>query len=270
MDQRVLQSTTAELTATFMSGGNVADPGTVAVTVTASDGTIVSSGTAGGSGAVARSYDLTPADTALLDTLTVTWVSPSLGTIRTIVDVAGGFVFTTDRLRTRFPDTTTYPQTTLEEARAFAEEELEDALGYALAPRFAREIFSGNGDTLLRLRPFVRAIRSITVDGADQPLDGYTFAGSLLSGPCWQTGVGNVVVGYEHGLDSPPAGASRAALDVATDYLAGTTGGTGTGIDPRATSIVTVDGTMQLVTGQRFSLPTVQAFVDANRIPSIA
>lgn len=273
MDQRVLQNTTAQLTATFMSGGNIADPGTVAVTVTTSDGTTVKSGTAGGSGAIARTYDLAPADTAQLDTLTVTWVSPSLGTIVTTVEVTGGFVFTTDRLRTRFPDSSTYPQAALEEARIYAEDELEDALGYALVPRFARETFNANGDTTLRLRPFLRAIRSISIDGVAQPLDNYSFNGSFLSGPkwpYWPTTLGNIVVEYEHGLASPPAGAVRAAVDVATDYLGGAAGATGTGIDPRATSIVTVDGTLQLVTGQRFSLPTVQAFVDANRIPSIA
>jgi hypothetical protein len=265
---RILQSRPATLTALFEDqDGTTVDPGVVTVTVARADGTTVTTGTATGTGAAGRSFALTSTHTALLDTLSVSWVSTTAGTVVAEVQVAGGFLFTITEARTALGDVA-YDAAKIREARTYAETELESALGYALVPRYRLETFSGCYRAGL-LPPFASKIRSVTVDGyawsADQiaaitPSDGSLFY-------AWPGGHCTVVVGYEHGLTSLLPGATRTALSVAMDFLGANTS---TGIDPRATSIITVDGTVSLrsAVGQ-FSAVGVNEWVGANRIPAV-
>jgi hypothetical protein len=271
--ERVLQATPATISNSWYEDGVIADPGVVTVTITRGDGTVlVTNGATTGTGAAARSYNLTAAaHTDLLDDLTITWVSPSKGTMTSHVEVVGGFLFTITEARSELGDPA-YDATAIREAREYAETELESALGYALVPRYARTRTSGQGRGPLRLRPYLRTVRTVTVsDTTLTPTDIANLAfdtTGFLYGQYWEQGVGNITIGYEHGLDAPPPGAKRAALSLAMDYLGASTSG---GIDPRAESIVTVDGTVRLrAGGGQFWAPGVNEWVTANRIPAIA
>jgi hypothetical protein len=99
--ERILQSAPFTASETFYEDGVIVDPGTVTVGVTRADGTVlIAAGTAtAGSGAAARTYALTIANTALLDTLTVTWTSATKGVRTSTIEVVGGFLFTLSQAR---------------------------------------------------------------------------------------------------------------------------------------------------------------------------
>src|SRR4051812_10793606 len=202
---QVEQFATETLTKTWTdpATGNVVDPGTVTIGITRADGsTVVAPGTAtAGAGAAARTYSLTA--TTLLDWLNVTWTSTVYGARRPDrVEVVGGFLFTLAQARAVLPTASTAE---LRDARAYAEEQLESALGYSLVPRYARETRPRRRWTGVRpLRPYLRAIRSLTVDGtvlaaAEVAALTSTPGGIVINAfPTW-TGWSSVIVGYEHG-----------------------------------------------------------------------
>lgn len=269
--ERVKQGTASQLSKQFYTGSTVADPSVVTVTVTRDDGTVIASGTAGGTGTSPRTFTLTTTHTALLDKLTVLWASPSLGTLNTTVEVVGGFHFSTARARRRLTDTTTYPDADIQAARTWAESEIENAAGVAFVPRYERETLNGSGRQRLEPKwPRIRAVRSVTVDGT--PLSSADLAGVVieydrfLTRPYyyWRPWVSNVLIRYEHGYDQAPPGISVAALDLACYKLINDNGG---GVDPRAERLITDDGTILLGAaggpGGQFPLPTVNAAVAA-------
>jgi hypothetical protein len=270
---RVLQATPATITETWsQSDGTIIDPGVVAVTVFADDGTTLASGTASGTGAAARGFSLDVGDTALLDRLRVVWTS-SAGTLTSIVEVVGGFLITTGQLRALLPDETAHPDDRLREARIYAETELERALGFALVPRYTKQAMTVRRSSRLRLRPYVRTVRSATVGGTPlgaSDLSALVFEpGGYVNNYYWWTGA--VVVAYEHGLDADnplSSGANRAALSLAMDYLGADTGG----VDPRAERLITDDGTLVYGAGATgpFGMPSVNQWVRANGIPLTA
>jgi hypothetical protein len=102
--QRIAQGRSATLTHTFLSGGVAADPipDTATIAITRADGTVLaasSPATEAGTGKV--TVTLTPAQTALLDTLTLTWTATFGGQSQPFVDyveVAGGFICGLDEL----------------------------------------------------------------------------------------------------------------------------------------------------------------------------
>lgn len=278
---RVLQNTPATITETWYTGDTIADPGTVAVTVKSDDGTTLASGSATGTGAAARSFNLNSTVTQDLDRLTVTWASPSLGTLTSTVDVAGGFYFTLTELRAQskaVANITTYPAAALADMRDTVEDAIEDACGRAFVPRYRRAALSGDGTTLLRGLPmFLRAVRSgtTTTSGAttaltpsDLSLLSLSSAG-FVAGYSWPSGYGNVTVGFEYGMDEPPARVKRAALLLAKVWLVSGP------IDDRANTFTSTDGgTYSLVTAGRggsvFGVPEVDATVDQYRVPAVA
>jgi len=272
--ERILQGTAATISTTYYTGPDIADPGTVTVTITRADGTPVVTGAATtGTGAAPRTFALTPAQTATLDRLTATWHSVGLGDAVTRTEVVGGFLFTTAQLRALLPDETAYPDDKLREARIYAETELERALGYALVPRFGLLSKYVRRAWRMRLRPELRVIRSVTIGGT--ALSQASIANMWLEPGGWLSGyywfVGQVVVAYEHGLDADnelSAGANRAALNVALEYL----GATVDDIDPRATRLITDDGTIELASSAQgaFSTPAVNRWVSANGMPRAA
>lgn len=289
--QRIVQGLSATLSHTFYSDGTATNPSPDVATVgiTREDGTVLvapgAATTDTGTGTV--TYTLTPAQTALLDTLRVTWTatfSSQSQPFTDIVEIAGGFLFSIAQARARAPlgDTTSpgvyvYPTPDLLDARTFAEQELEDACGVAFVPRYSLETVIGRGQRTLRLsHRRVRTIRSLSIDGtvmdaaylAALRLD----AGQLLWADRfmrWSWWDSRIVIGYEHGYDSPPQAASLAALDLARDRLISDTGSST--IDPRATRIITQDGEIQLTPGgTRFGVPSVDKFVAAHREPLVA
>jgi len=153
---RILQNTPGTISQEWHEDGDLVDPGPVTVTVTRADGTeLVSGASASGTGAAARTYNLTQAHTLLLDVLTVTWVSGTKGTLTSVVEVVGGFLFSISELRAMLPDTKTAQAITddqIKQARIFAEQALEDEADVAFVPRYYRETFSGTGVTTAMLR----------------------------------------------------------------------------------------------------------------------
>jgi hypothetical protein len=280
--ERIQQNTPGTISQQWTQDGAVADPGTVTVGITRADGAVlVAAGAAtSGTATAPRTFNLTTTHTALLDSLKVTWTSPTKGTLVSYIDVVGGNLFTLARAQALLPTATVAD---IADARTYAETEIEAALGYALVPRYIIEKITGRWCQALRVSsPYVRTIRSATVNGvalsAGQLAD-LSFANGLVAGypwgpiaGAWGTTLNNVTIGYEHGLDTPPPGASRAALDEAVAYLGGSTAnGTGGGIDPRAESVVTVDGTVRLraSTGTLLSA-TAADWVQANRLLVVA
>ncbi|MBA3688475.1 MAG: hypothetical protein H0W81_06575 [Chloroflexi bacterium] len=218
-------------------------------------------------------YTLTPAQTAQLDTLTVAWSAAFGGQTQVfteIVEIAGGFLFSIAQAKARYP-TLTVDQ--IIEARTLAEEQIEDACDVAFVPRFTRASLSGDGSRLLSLpRSRVRTIRTVTDFGVTVDISATTviaghFASSLNY---WTYGSGNLIVGFEHGYDSPPAAITQAALD-----LAGQSFGVGAfaSIDPRAQSLVTDDGTLNFggfASAYSFGLPSVDRAISQYREVALA
>lgn len=277
---RVLRSTPATLSIAFEVDGVGTDPSpdSATVTIMRADGTpVVTAAAATGGAGGSFSYALSAAQMSVLDTLTATWVS-ALGTATTTVEVVGGFLFSISQARRRRPlsDPVAYPLDDLLEARVFAEQELEDACGAAFVPRYALETIVARGQHAVRLaHRRVRVIRSVSIDGAVMNA-GYLAAlriehGQLLSTGRWSRwpwDSAQIVIGYEHGYDTPPQGAGLAALDLARDRLLSDAGSST--IDPRATRIITDDGEIRLGTGGRFGIPTTDRFVRAHREPLVA
>lgn len=282
--ERIIQGRSATFSQTFFVDGVATDPSPDAATVgiVAVDGTVVQAPTAAtNAGTGIAAYTVTPTQTALLDTWTVTWTAVFGGqtqTYRTIVEVAGDVLFSVAEARARAPlsSTTTYPTASIVEARTLAEQELEDAVGVAFVPRYARESFTAYGQRIRLANPRVRTIRSVSIDGTAMgagDLAGlYVDATGLLlsiSGTTYWGMGSRIVVAYEHGYDFPPQAASVAALDLARNRLLEDAGSSV--VDPRAESIVTVDGTVRLSPAYgQFGLPRVDAFVAAHREAMIA
>jgi hypothetical protein len=268
---RILQATPATISESWYQGATIQDPGTVAVTVTRDDGTVVTTGTAGGTGAAPRTFQLTAAHTALLDRLTATWTSGTLGTLTTVVEVVGDFLFTINEAHNAGLSTFTDDQ--IAGARTRVEQAIEDACGVAFVPRYDRATLNGDGTNLLRLgRPYLRRIRwaSTVISGvtttlvpADLSVLSVSTAG-FVSGYTWPTGYGSVLVGFEHGMDRPPEPVRAAALDYARFLLT-----QDTSIDSRAERLVTDDGTLVFGSGAT-GLPSVDRVIDSYRIPAIA
>lgn len=272
-----MQGRSATLSHTFLTGSAATDPtpDTATVTVTRADGTtFVPTASVDNSGAGVASITFTPAETALLDRWTLTWTATFGGqaqTYKDTVEVAGDVLFTIAQARAAgLSDTAVYPDDRIREARTYAETEIESALGFALVPRYSLDTLSGMGRPGLRVRhPYVRAIRSVSITGvplATADVAAITANAGVLYGYTWPIGYANVVVGYEHGLSSPPPGATRAALDEAVAYLGG-----GTSVDPRTTRVVTADGTQEYQVGSGALLSAMaDRWVSHNRIPVLA
>jgi hypothetical protein len=107
---RIVRGRSAELSYTFYVDGNATDPtpDSASVSITRADGsTLTPSASVDNSGVGVVSITLTPAETALLDTLTVTWTATFAGQAQTFVDtveVAGDVLFTIAEARAAIGD----------------------------------------------------------------------------------------------------------------------------------------------------------------------
>jgi hypothetical protein len=270
---RVLQRTAATISSPILDGGGdipVALPPDATVTITRSDGTVlVSAGIAGVIGDGSFSYQLTPTDTALLDNLTVEWTNSAVGTTVSYVEIVGGFLFTVPEARKLPALGTQFSTADIIAMRNTVEDAIEGYTG-ALVPRFATDTLSGDGTfTRPLLRPFVRSLRSVTLDGSAVSLTGLSVAGGWLNGALWTAGYNNLTVGYEHGRDRPPERLRRAALLLAKTWLVASP------VDDRASTFSSAEGgTYSMVTagvrGSLFGVPEVDAAVQAEMLPAIA
>lgn len=261
---RIQRGTTATLSKTFYEDGTAVNPGTVTLTITASDGTPVVTGAATtGSGTAARTYALTAEQTALLDTWTLSWVSTGKGTLTDECEIAGGYLFAlTDLAAVKVGQSstigTTYTTQQMVNVRLLVEQALEDACGVAFVPRYRIDTIRTRGSLMLD-RPKVTALRTIAVNGTAGDASAYDFDPSGVVYGTFYRG-STVTVGYEHGWTSPPARISNAALLLARRWLIDGPA------DDRATSLtVEGTGTFSLVTpgmrGVMFDIPEVNAAV---------
>lgn len=265
----------APVTVTFSpidSNGELSsvDPGTVTVGVARADGTVlVAPGAATATSGVERTYTITAANTALLDQLTVTWTAAAVTIGTTVVDVVGGVFFTTDEIRREQPGLsgdTDYPIDVLQKARAEVEALFQRAIGDTLSfvPRFDTATMYHRGEKMLRLpHYFLRKIRWARYwysTSSYTAVDPALLAGiqpneaglAILYDVTYSWPVGRLVVGYEHGMDSPPPDVRHQALAAvrrqANQFRSS--------VDSRAISYTTPNGEVQ-----RFPTPGLGPWV---------
>jgi len=223
VDQRILIRTAATLSWQGVdSDGEVADPGTVTVTVTDSDGTALATDAAtSGSGTSARTYSLTAANNQSVDLLTATWKVSGTTVGVTKIAAVGAVYASVSAIRAREPriaDVSAYPTAAVTAARARVETMFEDACGVAFVPRFEVERFIGSGRTTKTLAwPRLRELRWGRVYDSDGTTYTALTAAELAAIPANTAGIaervdGNVwpagrliEVGYAHGYDALPA-----------------------------------------------------------------
>lgn len=233
MTTRVERGKSASIDQSFTVDGVLTDAdGDVTVTVTRADGTaldtdVVTTKPADTTG-VYR-YSLAAQDD--LDRLTLTYTgtwSANEQTETQHVEVVGDFYLSLAECRSldaRFATgaTPAISDDDIRRVRAEVEDAIEAEAGVSFVRRYARDTLSGRGATTLLLDHThprtVRTVRSYTAAAtytsfsADQ-LAAITYEDSGLIGS-WTTayprGSRNLVVEYEHGLDSPPPLIRRAA-----------------------------------------------------------
>lgn len=264
---RILKDTPGSIAKPFYQDGVLVDPGVVTATVTRADGTVVVSGAATtGSGAAERTLNLTAVQNGLLDTYTVAWASPTQGTLPSTVEIVGGFVFTIAEARA-FGITDTFSTADVIAMRTTVEEEIEKACSRAFVPRYARHAVDGSGDCEVRLRRKVRSIRAVDLDGSsvDVSMIVPTVIGAYYPAG-WRWGVGNYVIGYEHGFSEAPEGVKRAALLLAKTWFEGQR----SPVDDRAITFDTTEGGSYSLAvpgrnGSLFGIPDVDSVLDRYR-----
>lgn len=227
-DQRVLRGVGATISAQARTqdGELTAFSSAPTVTVVRADGTSVASGTATGTNPA--TFALTGAQIPNLDVLYATWVAGTT-TIRTIVEVVGGFYFTVAEARAfgePLSNATKYPDAKIQDYRTAVESELEKITRRAFVPKYRYVTLTGRSqDRLLLPDDYVRSVRSVGEwDTGRTTLTPYGLtdlaaisvedfgAISRTNGGVFALGSANVVVGYEYGLDAPPRDLKEAAM----------------------------------------------------------
>jgi hypothetical protein len=271
--QRIAQGRSAPLTHTFLSGGVATDPNpdSATYTITRADGTVLvtsSNATEAGTGAV--TVTVTPAQTALLDTWTVTWTATFGGQAQPFADtveVAGGFLCGLDELGTVITGKTAAQLAAL---RVKIEQRIEKALRYACVPRYSLETrYSRAGDVLTRHG--CRAVRSLTVirpNMADWTLSAGQIA-NLAVEPWGVRGVpavGPVLIGYEHGRDYVDSDIEEACLLLADEAYGAST------LDGRVVSQSADNMAVTYASGSRgpFVNARLNQIIRTNRLPGVA
>lgn len=217
-DSKVLLNAPATLSVSFDDGGEaLVDPGTVTVTITQANGTAIVTGAATtGTGAAARTYAL--AARTSLDRLTAVWTGSASGRVATTHhDVVGGYVVPLSSVRTQknLADIAKFTAAELGEARSWFEDLAEEFCDLSFIPRFRVEGINGDGSSVLRVkRRNARRLSFVKIDGVTTTITGWDLSpnGTVLADASLPVGVNNIEVGYEHGLDAPPADVARAAL----------------------------------------------------------
>jgi hypothetical protein len=269
---RLLVGTPMTVGVVFFDTGIAADPGTVTVTLTRADGTVLAVGApTAGTGSGPRSYRLSTVAAGSLDTLTATWSSATLGTITTTIEIVGGFLFSLPEVRALTPldDTTKYTNADVLTVRTQVEEAIEQEAGCAFVPRYTLETFDGTGtNTLLLSKPVVRRLRSVSVNAAlygstDLAVLATKAAGTVYAPAGWPSGYSNVTIGYEHGYGTPPAEIRRAALMLAKMWLTARR----SPLDDRAVTFSAADGGSYSLAvpgrnGSYFGHPDVDSVID--------
>lgn len=254
-DQRIYRGVAASLSARSRSqdGEPVAFSGAPTVSVTAADGTLITSGTA--TGTDPATFALSAAQTADLDVLTVTWTDGST-VITTVVEIVGAVYFTVADARAfgkPLDNSTDFPDAKILDYRAAVESEAEAIMRRAFVPKYRHVTLTGRGvDRLLLPDDMIRSVRSIGEWDTDKTVLTAYAAGDLVAlsveswgaitrtnGGVFTSGDANVVVGYEYGADGPPRELKEAMLLRLRTLLAAPR----SGISDRALSFTDSGGT---------------------------
>jgi hypothetical protein len=254
--------------------GTDPSPDQATVTITRADGTaLVTDGAAVNGDSGGFQYVLTPAQTALLDLLTVDWTFTLGGeaqTLTTYAEIVGGFHFNLAELRQFDPidNQLQYSTDRLRRARTLAETAIEDACGVAFVPRYSYRSVNSYGGTGLDLGPMVTRVRSASLNGValtTGELADVTYAGAPGRSSGWSSGVWTV--GYEHGYPFCPPQVADASKRLARYFLVDSP------IDDRFTSVSTDNGTFGIVTegvrGAPTSIPRVNAVIEQFKMVSL-
>lgn len=270
--ERLLQNTAGAISVTVYVADTATDPSpdSATVKVTRADGTIlIAAGTAAINAGTGRfSYNLTPANTALLDRLTATWTITLSGHVQTLTtryEVVGGFLVPAPDLRadSALSDESQFPDDKLLSLRTTAERALEDACRVAFVPRYEHETVIDQGGRWLPVRwRRVRSVRSLTQNGTSLSVSGVTVAGGAVQWAGGSYEEQDITIGYEHGHDFPPPETGRVVSRLVRHY------GIDSPLDDRAIRLDADNGSWVMATpgirGQHFGIPEVDAFVEAH------
>lgn len=223
--QRILAgSVNPELRVTLRDqDGEPADAGgTVLCTITRADGTVLATNRATSDPTGLGTYvcALTTAEATTLDVLQAQWTVSGVVRATSWHRIVGGFMFAISDVQAR-PGAQSFDVAMIRVERDRITDLIEEHCG-AVAPQYDLEQWQaphhGSHIRTLHHRP-VRAIRSVTVDGAAEDLADLEvdFASGVVTGDVWFHE--SCTIGYEHGLDAPPEDLRQAAIDAAVDRI---------------------------------------------------
>lgn len=237
---QILRAQPAALRVTFP-----APPGAVAVDVARLDGTLLRNAALAAVSGNAASIALTPADTALLDTLTASFTSATIGTLTARVEIVGAVLFTVAEARAfdklQLASAGEYGDEAIEEARERITDQFQRICGIAFVPRYRYSTIAGEDWYTWSLpdQPII-AIRAVgtRAPGASTYVaytpdqlaalesdlaTGIVTRGSMYYGTSLYSELRlpslTLRVGYEYGYAEPPPAIKRAALIVAANQL---------------------------------------------------
>lgn len=280
-NQRIIRGTAIDLSWQQIDGtGEPSNPGTVTVTVTRADGTVIATAAAtSGSSTAARTYALTAAQTATLDRLTANWIVSGATVATTEIDVVNSPWFSNAELRSAevsVANSTDFPAATITLARQQAEVFLERCCNRRFVPGYDYLTIPGNPSTSLILPGVdIRTIRSAELydDPSASAIEtlSATEIAAIPDSPSGvivrYSGTWNarwVKIGFEHGMIAPPLDMKRAAMQLTRHLLHKST----THIPENATSMQSDMGWSAIlvtpgVRGAHTSLPSVNEAIDA-------
>lgn len=260
---QILRATPATVSVTFSVDGTPTEPGLTTVTITRLDGTAIATDAATVVGATGvRSFVLTTAHTALLDTLMAVWESANLGTLTTVVEVVGDLLFTEQEARAWDQSTSNpltnedrFPDALIARCRDTLDQWFSHVCGVSFVPRYKRVVTNGNGRCELLIPGAMRVTAILSIETRQaQTWTAFTeaeLADTLLESwgrltresSIFPRGIQNMRIGYEHGHAQVPFEVRNAALELVRARLPGSN------IDSRTLSMS--DGVMST----RFFVP---------------
>ena len=230
---QILVNTSATISQTWEVDGTPTNPSPDATTIgiTRDDDTVlVAPGTAttdGGTGIA--TYPLTPAQTAELDVLTVTWTATFNALSNQVAaeyEIVGGMLFTESQMRAvkvggtlPFADPTAYPDAKILAIRDDVTDDFAERTGWSFVPRYARRTITGDGTrNLLVPDMLVQRVIAASINGtaltAAELADLRTTRHGMITRKTlgvW-TWDADVVIAYVHGWERVPGVINSAAL----------------------------------------------------------
>lgn len=201
-------------------GDAVAPNGSLTCTISRADGTLIATArsTTAGTG-LHHTCALTTAEAQMLDVLRAVWQDEDGVRATTYHRIVGGFMYSLAALAQRAGIAEGFDRDELMAERDRITDLIEDTVGVSFCPTYDLEERRGPGRCEIITRRPLRAIRSMTLDGATvstAPM--YVDAGQGVIDARF-TVCGWMTLGIEHGEDAPPADLRDAALTASADAL---------------------------------------------------